>query len=172
MARWEKRGLRESTYTFRVRIRGGFYAPETAPRIWREIEIAANQSLADLGEVIPLAFDFDDPHLWSFFLSGKAWDASSEYARQSQPGPFGGPRARAASRVHIRDVPVPGKTGKRELLFRFDYGDEWHFGVKLVRTRDQVEPAASYPRIVASQGDAPPQYPDVEDDYDQEGEDE
>jgi hypothetical protein len=49
----------------------------------------------------------------------------------------------------------------------FDYGDEWHFGVKLVRT-GKVEPGAPYPRVVASQGQAPPQHPgqDDEDDWD------
>src|SRR5215207_7356405 len=75
-------------YRFRVRMRGGFYAPENAKEIWREIEIAGNQTLADLGYLIPLAFDFDDPHLWSFFLSGKAWDTAAEYTLEPEPSPF------------------------------------------------------------------------------------
>ena len=50
-------------YTFRVRILGGYYAPPGKTAVWREIEIAANQTLADLGNAIPRAFDFDDPHL-------------------------------------------------------------------------------------------------------------
>ena len=151
-------------YTFRVRIRGGFYAPAESAAVWREIEVAANQTLADLGNAIPAAFAFDDPHLWSFFLSGKAWDRATEYALHSEPDPFGGPRARTAGRVPIREVPFPGVAGKKEFLFLFDYGDEWHFGVKLVRLSEQVEPGARYPRVVASQGQAPPQYPDPEDD--------
>jgi hypothetical protein len=158
-------------YTFRVHIRGGFYAPEAASTIWREIEIAANQSLADLGEAIRRAFDFDDPHLWSFFLSGKAWDASSEYALRRAPGPSGRSRARAAGGVCIRDAPLPGKTGKQAFLFVFDYGDEWHFAVKFARTREQIEPGAQYPRVVAGQGDAPPQYPDVEAAFDDDSDD-
>ena len=60
-----------TTYAFRVRILGGFYAPPDAGQIWRELELTGGQTLADLGEVIPLAFGFNDPHLWSFFLSGK-----------------------------------------------------------------------------------------------------
>jgi len=153
-------------YTFRVRIREGFYAPPDAPTIWREIEVAANQTLADLGEAIPLAFGFDDPHLWSFFLSGKAWDHATEYALSSEPDPLGGSRPRAARRVPIRGVPFPGATGKKEFLFLFDYGDEWHFGVKLVRIRPDLGPGAPYPRVVARQGEAPAQYPDLEDDPD------
>jgi hypothetical protein len=151
-------------YTFRVRILGGFYAPEDARAVWREIEVAANQTLAELGEAIPLAFGFTDPHLWSFFLSGRAWDRATEYALDSQPDPFGGPRAHAARRVEIREVPWPGATGKKEVLFLFDFGDEWHFGVKLVRQSPTVEPGAHYPRVVAQQGVAPPQYPELEED--------
>ena len=153
-------------YTFRARILGGYYAPAGKAAAWREIEVAANQTLADLGNAIPLAFDFDDPHLWSFFLSGEAWDRATEYALHSDPDPFGGPRPRAAGRVQIRDVPFPGAAGKKEFLFLFDYGDEWHFGVTLRRVSELLEPGAEYPRVVAQQGEAPPQYPDAEDEDD------
>ena len=145
--------LEPPIYTFRVRILGGFLAPEAAAHtVWREIEVAANQTLADLGEVIPLAFDFDDPHLWSFFLNGRAWDPTSEYALDSQPDPFGGRRARAARRMPIREAPLPGASGKKEFLFVFDYGDEWRFAVKLVRLSLTVEPGVRYPRVVAQPG--------------------
>ncbi len=157
-------------YRFRVRLLGGFYAPEDARSIWREIEIAANQTLAELGETIPLAFEFDDPHLWSFFLSGKAWDTTTEYTLAAGAAPVTGlvpvargAQARLAGAVQIRDVPYPGATGKQEFLFLFDYGDEWHFGVKLLGTSPIVEPGADYPRVVASAGEAPPQYPDLDD---------
>ena len=153
-------------YIFRVRIRRGFYAPEHARDLWREIEIAANQTLGALGEAIPLAFGFDDPHLWAFFLSGKPWDRATEYALDSTPDIFDGSRPRAARRARIREVPWPGAAGKKEFLFLFDYGDQWHFGVKLVRTRETVTPGAQYPRVIASHGDAPPQYPQLEEDDD------
>ena len=149
-------------YTFRVRLLG---SPEAAP-VWRELEVAANQTLAELGEAIPLAFDFTDPHLWSFFLSGRAWDGATEYVRQGRSDRFGGPRATAAGRVRIDQVPFPSRSGRKEFLFLFDYGDEWHFGVKLVRTSEAATPGASYPRVVASAGTAPPQYPELEDEWD------
>jgi hypothetical protein len=141
-------------YTFRVRILGGYYAPAGTAEVWREIELAANQTLADLGNAIPLAFDFDDPHLWSFFLSGKAWDRATEYALHSEANLLGGACPRAAGRIRIHEVSFPGATGKKEFLFLFDYGDEWHFGVKLRHVTEQVESGAQYPRVVASQGEA------------------
>jgi hypothetical protein len=42
-----------ATYSFRVRILGGFYAPPGARRIWRELELTTDQTLADLGDAIP-----------------------------------------------------------------------------------------------------------------------
>ena len=167
-----RRQVEPPIYTFRVRILGGFLAPADARSIWREIEVAANQALAELGEAIPLAFGFDDPHLWSFFLSGRAWDRQSEYALHSEPDLLEGPRPHAARRTAIRDVPLPGAAGKKEFLFLFDYGDEWYFGVKLVRLDPRVEPGVRYPRVVAQAGDAPPQYPEVEGEEGEEDEEE
>jgi hypothetical protein len=120
------------TYVFRVRILGGYYAPPRAPSIWREVELAGEQTLAELGERIPAAFGFDDDLLWSFFLSGKPWDRPAS-TRASPTRPLAGPS-----------------------------------GVKLVRT-GEVEPGARYPRVVASQGQAPPQYPDLDDEDDRDG---
>jgi hypothetical protein len=149
------------TCVFRVRILGGFSAPPDARRVWREVELRADQTLADLGEAIVPAFGFDD-HLWSFFLSGTPWDRASEYAHMPDPDQLWGAPAQAADWLRVGDAPAG-----RELLFLFDYGDEWHFGVKLART-GEVEPGARYPQVVASHGQAPPQYPDLEDDEDEE----
>jgi hypothetical protein len=149
-------------YTFRVRIRGGFFAPSDAESVWRELEVAANQTLADLGNAIPEAFGFTDPHLWSFFLSGKPWDGTSEYARQGRTDPLSGARVPSAAGVRIDQVPFPGRDGTQEFLFLFDYGDEWHFGVQLLGTSPTVLPGVRYPRVVASAGQAPRQYPDAE----------
>lgn len=152
-------------YTFRVRILNGIYAPLDGREIWREIEVAGNQTLEDLGYAIPDAFGFDDPHLWSFFLSGKAWDETTEYALDGAEF-LGDTPKNVAGRVTMRDVPFPGKTGKKEFLFLFDFGDQWEFGVKLLRASEAIESRVTYPRVVASQGDAPPQYPLLaEDDY-------
>ena len=64
-----------------------------------------------------------------------------------------------ADATRICDVPFPGKTGKKEFLFLFDYGDEWEFGVKLLGTKPTKAPRARYPRVSARQGRTPQQYP-------------
>jgi hypothetical protein len=45
------------------------------------------------------------------------------------------------------------------MLFLFDYGDEWRFRVKLQGTARKLA-KGRYPRVVATQGKAPEQYPD------------
>ena len=130
--------------------------------VWRRIDVRGDQTLHDLHRAIQRAFDWDDDHLYAFFLSGKAWDTQSEYA-----SPFGD--GRSASRYRLEQLPLQAG---QQFLYIFDFGDEWHFGVKLARTSDRLELGARYPRVVARHGESPPQYPELEDDdSDQEDDD-
>jgi hypothetical protein len=61
------------TYTFKVAL-------SDDEGVWRKIELPASWTLEDLHYTIQDAFDFDAAHLYSFFMSGEAWDASTEYA--------------------------------------------------------------------------------------------
>jgi hypothetical protein len=73
---------------------------------------------------------------------------------------------------------APGVTGVRKtrisqafpqightMVFLFDYGDDWRFRVSL-KARGTKLAKVRYPRVVATSGDAPPQYPDIDDDDD------
>lgn len=60
------------TYTFHVSLPG--YG-----RVWRKVELPAVATLEDLHLAIQNAYTFDNDHLYSFFMSGKAWDQSTEY---------------------------------------------------------------------------------------------
>lgn len=57
-------------------------------RVWRKLELLGNQTLADLHDAIQNAFDFGHDHLYSFFMSGKAWDRYSEYGLPEGVTPF------------------------------------------------------------------------------------
>jgi hypothetical protein len=48
------------------------------------------------------------------------------------------------------------------MLFLFDYGDDWRFVVELVKLGEK-QPGARYPRLLGTSGNAPAQYPDVDD---------
>jgi hypothetical protein len=69
------------TYTFHVSLPG-------QGRVWRKVEVAADQTLEELHVAIQDAYQFDDDHLYSFFMSGKAWDRSTEYCLPEDADPF------------------------------------------------------------------------------------
>ena len=56
---------------------------------------------------------------------------------------------------------VFAKAGKK-MLFVFDYEAEWCFAVELIKLGAK-KPGSRYPRLLNSSGDAPEQYPDMDD---------
>ncbi|MCW8961420.1 MAG: plasmid pRiA4b ORF-3 family protein, partial [Ignavibacteriaceae bacterium] len=48
------------------------------PKVWRDIELAEDQTLEDLHLAIQQAYGWYDDHLYSFYMSGRAWDSSAE----------------------------------------------------------------------------------------------
>lgn len=119
------------------------------PEIWRTIEVLAGHSLLDLHRAIQVAFEFDDDHMYSFYMSGTAWDKDTEFAGAPQHGERGAASAR---------VDTLAWRPRQRFLYLFDYGDEHRFTVQLVGF-DPEAPQARYPRIIEEHGDAPQQYP-------------
>ena len=70
------------TYTFHVSLPG-------FGRVWRKIEMEAGDTLESLHFAIQHAFSFDGDHLYSFFMSGRAWDESTEYTLPEGVDPYG-----------------------------------------------------------------------------------
>jgi len=70
------------TYTFHVSLPG-------TGRTWRKIELRADQTLENLHFAIQGAYQWDADHLYSFFMSGKAWDERSEYTLPEAATPWG-----------------------------------------------------------------------------------
>ncbi len=60
------------SYTFHVSLPGN-------KRLWRKLELPAHATLEGLHLAIQQAYSFDNDHLYSFFMSGKAWDSGTEY---------------------------------------------------------------------------------------------
>jgi len=130
--------------------------------VWRRIEISGDETLYDLHGAIQEAFDWDDDHLWSFFLSGKAWDDDTEYT-----SPFGNDGRNAAAYRLERLALRKGAS----FLYIFDYGDEWRHTIKLEAvTPNGVAPGVDFPRVSERHGDSIPQYPAWEDEEGEEDE--
>lgn len=134
-----------SIYRFKVTLAGG-------RGVWRRIDVRSDQTLVDLHQAIQQAFGWDNDHLYSFFLSGRAWDTESEFTHPANARESGAASARVRlARLRLRP--------KQRLLYIFDFGDEWRHRVVLEKT-DLKPDGGDYPRIVESHGTPPPQYPD------------
>lgn len=132
------------------------------PGVRRTIAVRSDQTLVDLHDALQAAFEWDDDHLYSFWLKGRFWARDgSEYSHPihaAQPDPFAGlrdsgPAAKSAARRLDR---LKLRNGQR-IAYLFDFGDQWRVALTLrTITADHGGPS---PRLLESIGEAPPQYP-------------
>jgi hypothetical protein len=126
------------------------------PGVVRTVALAEEQTLEDLHELLRAEFGWDDPHLYSFWLSGRFWDGrETEYAAPFELEESGARSARTA--VGELDL----ERGQK-IAYLFDYGDQWEVEVTVPDITDASEEA--YPQVLERRGEAPPQYPLDEDD--------
>ena len=127
------------------------------PRVYRDIEIEGAKSLSALAEAIVGAYDFSFDHAFGFYSNLKnPYDRSGE--RYELFADMEDTDSDAGSVERTRVAQVFNAAGKK-MLFLFDYGDDWRFQVELTRLGEK-KPKARYPRLVATTGEAPSQYPD------------
>jgi len=132
--------------------------------IYRDIEIEPSKSLYRLAEAIVSAFDFGFDHAFGFYsglTSATLTRVDPRYELfadmgEADPGVFSVKKTKVS-----QAFPEVGHT----LLFLFDYGDEWRFRISLKETGTK-QPKVRYPRVVTIRGNAPPQYPDPDEDID------
>ena len=102
-----------------------------------------------------------DPHLYSFWISGKFWDDTGEYTSPVD-------KDEALEPKDTADVPI-GKLGLRKgrsIAYVFDFGDEWRVLLKVVDRWEAGD--ESYPMLVEAEGVPPPQYAEIDDEPEEE----
>jgi hypothetical protein len=118
-----------------------------------KVAVAGHEHLTALHDAIQQAFNWENDHLYSFWLDGEFWgDATSELVIPGAPD----------TDSRTADIPVDGlplKLGAR-IAYVFDYGDEWRVMLSL---RERLEGGDLVPRVAGRQGTAPPQYPPLDD---------
>lgn len=130
--------------------------------IARDIEVVENFSLYKLAEAIVGAYGFDFDHAFGFFSAvGERYrDSKKKYelfadlnSRDVEPT--------GAASVKKTKISAVWKRMGDTMLFLFDYGDELLFVVELAGYGAK-ELKVKYPRVTASKGKAPEQYPEDE----------
>jgi hypothetical protein len=128
----------EGSYVFKVSL---------GARLWRKIRLSFKHTLEDLHLAIQKAFDFDNDHLYSFFMDGNKRSKHAYNSPWSSYEPF-------TNEGVIGDLEL---YEGQKILYLFDYGDEWEFDVRLLKINTD-EPQPKEPEIIETKGDAPQQY--------------
>jgi hypothetical protein len=110
----------------------------------RLIEVKEDFTLRQLHKYIQKIVDFDDDHLYEFYIGKNPRNRSRSVAKNTK----------------LNDIyPITGY----KLYYLFDFGDGWLFQVKKSRKRLLEDKQVKYPRVIKSTGVNPEQYPDYED---------
>lgn len=137
--------MRDSLYIFKVSL----------GKVWRRIAIPGEMTLEALSGAILNAFDFDNNHLHIFRYRdrfGLFEEVKHPYTEESP----------STAEVRIGELPLrPGAM----LEYLFDFGDNWLFEVRLEKL-EPVNPNIRKPMTIDGRGQAPPQYPNFDDDED------
>ncbi|MDR1534274.1 MAG: plasmid pRiA4b ORF-3 family protein [Planctomycetota bacterium] len=128
------------------------------PGIVREIEIAGDQTLDKLHLAIFKAFDREETHAYEFQFSDKRMDPGApRYGRP--PVPAGDADAEPGLDAAAITLDELGLAVGQKFLYWFDFGDNWWHRLT-VREVGPPVPRRKYPRLAASRGPSPPQYPE------------
>jgi len=134
----------DKTYVISVSLFKGCY---------RHIKISGICTLDDLHTVINEAFSFDDDHLHVFYMKSKSWyDEEAYYDYRAEQGGV------STSDITLNELNF--SVGEK-FKYVFDFGDNWQFQCKVIKVLDEYYNGAKVIKLV---GDAPPQYPDCDDD--------
>ncbi len=138
-----KAEFRDGIYTFRVDVWRG---------VWRRISIPAKARLNTLANAILEAFRFSDTsHLYLFSYQDRTGRTVEAFHDEMESVDLW------ASDVAIGDLPL--NIGQ-EMLFVFDFGDNWRFSVTLEGIAPQSSPPVKDAVVVEKHGEAPDQYRD------------
>lgn len=124
---------------------------------YRHIQISCNALLLELHSAIIDAFEFDDDHAHVFFMDDRLWsERDSYYMEGIESG------SRTTRRYRLSQA---GLCKGMKFKYVFDFGDEWVFQCRVLKV---VEEDTKKPVVVKIKGEAPEQYPDWDDEWDDE----
>ncbi len=136
-------------WVLKVKLVNGIYATGEWEGV---IEIDASASLEELHLAIQDALNFDNDHMYEFFI------ARTERGRDRLV--FDDENGEIYEQTLADLFPLPEK---QSLYYRFDFGDEWHFKItKTRKSHPEPVPGVTYPRLIQETGEKPEQYPDWE----------
>ena len=153
-------------YTFKVAL-------DFDKRTYRVIEICGNQTVDSFHDIIFDAFDRDDEHLYSFYLTRKAVRSVNrrcdftEYTNsEAAEEVYSHSRDHKIHDAYFTNIEQLELNIKDKLYYLFDFGDSWWHEITLLSINDlNIRANKDYPKIIKRLGESPPQYYFDEDEY-------
>lgn len=122
------------------------------PGVSATVAVAGHEHLTALHDAIQQAFNWENDHLYSFWLDGQFWgDAAAERVIPGAPDTDSKTADVAVDELRL-------KIGAR-IAYVFDYGDDWRVMLTL---RERLDGSDAISRVSARRGTAPPQYPPLD----------
>ncbi|QYG92364.1 plasmid pRiA4b ORF-3 family protein [Iamia sp. SCSIO 61187] len=121
---------------------------EIRPPVWRRLEVASTATLADLHEVLQVAFGWAGGHLHAFTVAGREHVPA---AMLDEWEPLGAPSIDESTVTIAEVLPEPGATG----AYAYDFGDGWEHRIEV----EAIEPATDHaplPRCTGGRRAGPP----------------
>jgi hypothetical protein len=115
-----------------------------SPLIWRRLLVPSDTSIAQLHEVLQVAFGWEDMHLHRFEIRGR------EYGLSRDGGVFFDTDAR---KLRIGNLSL---RRMERFTYEYDFGNSWIHDVR-IEAPLPIDPARSYPVCIAGKCSAPPE---------------
>ena len=121
----------------------------TEPAIWRRVEVPAGITLKDLHDAIQAVMDWEDAHLYLYYIGRQTVGGPSLTDLTSRDGE----RAASAGRVRLSDLAA---RNVKRFQYVYDMGDSWEHDVKIEKVLP-ADPRQTYPRFIDGAGRCPPE---------------
>lgn len=136
---------------------------EIEEEISRTFDVDSKNTLYDFHLEIQEAFNWDNDHMFSFYLGNKLFDKENEYSAN----PLGehmvssmGLPLKSASETEIRDL---GLKEGFSFLYLFDYGSELVHRIQVEEIRNKSDNDITLPSVVNTAGNPPLQHGEFND---------
>ena len=136
-----------------LKLESAFGSFDKASEDWyRMIELDSRSDLEALHLCIQDAVQFDNDHLYEFFIANSVRSFEKRRFDDDNQGLWDN---------SVGDLfPLPKN---KKPFYLFDYGDSWYFRITRTRKKEkQKETNVTYPRVVEKVGKNPEQYSDYE----------
>ncbi|MBA3828271.1 MAG: hypothetical protein H0X33_04995 [Taibaiella sp.] len=127
---------------------------EEDDQVYRDIEIQAGQSFADLHNVILKAYEFDGKHSATFFESNDRWQRNRAISSEVLVNKKDAPALSMIKTPVTALIALPDQ----KFVYEYDPVKNWVFLIELIGVSKDEDHKRTYPFVLRKEGIGPSQY--------------